>query len=237
VSDLSNESGPSIEPGFIGVSPTHPIRQQTSEGTEFESEADNPRKRFIDLHWKPVEKFMEDIPACVSVEQWRSTCVLLVLDPRTESEDWDVVDGLTRRLYELDHWAKDFSKGFKVSRHLPMLAVVLAHQDPKVEANGAPWNVSMESATSVLSPKHMELVTLTTKLMQLQGEGPCHRLCDFDDKSCLLSTVTKIAREVLDTRKQHELWETEASKESRAKPASTFSWQGLRARSSACAIS
>jgi len=157
--------------------------------------------QLVDLYWSPVEKFMHNIPSCTSVEQWRSTCVLFLVDPRMDSnsetsmdskDSIDVISNLSRRLHEVEYWANSFARTFKITRVLPMMGVVLVHGP----------------ASAAVQSRYMEFVLTMRRTLHVPDDCPSLYSCDFDNERALLDTVSQIAAAVLDSRKDYDLWQS-----------------------------
>lgn len=162
--------------------------------------------QLADVLWYPIEKFVDEVPKCLSVEQWRTTCFLFLADQRTEKntlgEGNDVLVNLKRRLAEVDFWARNFCRSHKITAAIPMLGVVLMH---------APREAGLSPAGAV-DPRYKEFASDMYSRLRMSdlADCPSHFICDFDSPSSLLECIISIAAAVFESRAHHDLWASSA---------------------------
>lgn len=87
--------------------------------------ADTAAPSLLRLCCHPVQQFSEPMPACQSIDQLQSACVLYLLD--TRYEDSEMFPDLFRRVEEVERWVREFTRKLGVHSPPPLLNIVIQH--------------------------------------------------------------------------------------------------------------
>eukprot|EP00928_Gymnodinium_smaydae_P036999 TRINITY_DN25752_c0_g1_i2.p1 TRINITY_DN25752_c0_g1~~TRINITY_DN25752_c0_g1_i2.p1 ORF type:complete len:358 (-),score=61.51 TRINITY_DN25752_c0_g1_i2:61-1134(-) len=104
--------------------------------TSCEEERASKDKTLVQAYFCPVEKFSDEIPPINSINRWKQSASLFLLDKR--QDDGRLMADLRFRRDELQRSVKDFAKRRELEGVPPLFALVLVHSDAPASSQTSP---------------------------------------------------------------------------------------------------
>lgn len=168
----------------------------------------------VRFHIRPVEFFSEDMSPCDSLDNWRHSFVLFLLDTRRESCDAEMMNDLERQRQHVARWMK--SGSFARGRRAPplLLAILihagvgLRHQDVEPShffcgqqlIDDRSCQQSSDGIPPGLSQKHIAFIDAVREMASPPEDGRICFCTDFDDSTAFLRAVMGICKQGLVSR-------------------------------------
>jgi len=195
---------------------------------------DNPISGSLKCSLLPVEMFAEDVPQYETVESFKQSCTIFLVDPRQENIDEGLSD-LMRREREVESRIHACIKQNRVNGVPPLLSVVLIHGPSSIAAPaGAALmddmplrpQISNGNDTPCLVPPLAISKLTTSQVAPFSGnqEGKYNKFveglkrfsaqakddelfyrCNFDDSEALVQSMMRIACKIIVRRRSEDL--------------------------------
>lgn len=189
-----------------------------------ESKADEQIKGALKCSLLPVEMFSEDMPAYDSVELFKQSCTIFLVDPRQENID-EAVSDLMRRGREVENRVEHCLMKNNVGGVPPLLSVVMVHGPsaiappagvvndmPLISEDETDLPHELAASRGEIAPfpgpvagKYQSFVEGVRNLAMAKDDEQLFYRCNFDDAEALVKSVIRIASAVIMRRQSEDL--------------------------------
>jgi len=160
-------------------------------------------RRMAAISYFPVEKFADEVPISKSIQRWRHSCLVFLVDTRQEAANPGMPSELQRRQQEVKAWmvCNGRMRGVVPVGHPSrrLYAAVLFHRPPRAWAGGTPLDMlDDDSGGPDTEARYRSLMEGVQELACAPKGESLRHFCNFDDLEEVLRCHVRIALSIVD---------------------------------------